>query len=243
MPTPKKTPVNRRNFLEGAAAGAAAFVAPAEAVAGSAQAPAPVADEAQGKPVSGFMVDVIKPLGIEVLFAMPGGSFGHLHESVINYGNNENPEFYTCMHEESSAAMACGYAKIEGKPALIAAHGTVGLQHAAMNIYEAFCDRGPLLAILGSPADAARRSGEVAWVHAVHDACAMIRDYTKCDDGPASLGHFAESTVRASKIAMTPPYGPVAIVADQVLQSSPVPRNAPRIPELSLASPGSARSV
>src|SRR5436853_7943164 len=88
-------------------------------------------------------------------FAMPGGSFGDLHESVINYGNNEKPEFYTCMHEETSAAMACGYAKIEHKPALICAHGTDGLQHATMNIYEAWCDRVPLLASMGNSADAA----------------------------------------------------------------------------------------
>src|SRR5262245_48941689 len=239
MQKSKKTSVNRRNFLNGAAAGAAAFVAkPAAAAApqAPAQASAPAAEASrEGKPGSDFMVDGIKSLGIEVLFALPGGSFGDLHESIINYGNNEKPEFYTCMHEESSAAMACGYAKIEGKPALIAAHGTVGLQHATMNIYEAWCDRVPLLAMLGNPADAARRGGEVGWVHAVQDTCSIVRDYTKWDDSPASLSHFAESTVRGYKIAMTPPYGPVAIVADQELQGSPVPRNAPRIPKLSMA--------
>ena len=185
------------------------------------------------------MVDVIKSLGIEVLFAMPGGSFGDLHESVINYGNNEKPEFYTCMHEETSAAMACGYAKIEHKPALIAAHGTVGLQHATMNIYEAWCDRVPLIAVLGNPADAARRGGEIGWIHAVQDTCAIVRDYTKWDDNPMSLSHFAESTVRAYKIAMTPPYGPVAIVADQELQGNPVPAQAQRIPKLSMPTPPS----
>jgi thiamine pyrophosphate-dependent acetolactate synthase large subunit-like protein len=241
MQKPKKASVNRRNFLKGAAAGAAAFVAQPATAAAQAPAPAQAAATAEGagegKPGSDFMVDVIKSLGIEVLFAMPGGSFGDLHESVINYGNNEKPEFYTCMHEESSAAMACGYAKIEGKPALICAHGTVGLQHATMNIYEAWCDRVPLIAILGNSADAARRGGDVGWVHSVQDTCAIIRDYTKWDDSPASLSHFAESTVRAYKIAMTPPYGPVAIVADQELQGSPVPRNAPRVPKLSMASP------
>ena len=204
MEKPKKQSVDRRNFLKGAAAGAAAFVAhPAAAAAAPVvkpePAPAPVqaAAEAEGKPGSDFMVDVIKSLGIEVLFAMPGGSFGDFHESIINYGNNEKPEFYTCMHEETSAAMACGYAKIEHKPALICAHGTVGLQHATMNIYEAWCDRVPLMAIMGNSSDAARRGGDVGWVHSVQDTCAIIRDYTKWDDSPMSLQHFAESTVRA----------------------------------------------
>jgi len=34
--------------------------------------------------------------------------------------------------------MAHGYAKIEGKPLMVMAHGTVGLQHASMAIYNAF---------------------------------------------------------------------------------------------------------
>ena len=90
------------------------------------------------------MLDVFKSIGFEYLFANPGGSFGGLHESVINYGNNKDPEFITCMYEESSVAMAHGYAKVEGKPVLTMAHGTVGLQHAAMALYNAWCDRVPI---------------------------------------------------------------------------------------------------
>src|SRR4029077_12746570 len=89
---------------------------------------------------SDFMVDILKALGIEYVCAVAGSSFRALHESVINYGGNKNPEFLSCCHEESSVAMAHGYAKIEGKPLCIFAHGTVGLQHAAMAIYNAYCD-------------------------------------------------------------------------------------------------------
>ena len=42
----------------------------------------------------------------------------------------------------------------------------------------------------------------------------MVRDFMKWDDTPVSLPHFAESAVRAYKIAMTPPMGPVVLVAD-----------------------------
>ncbi len=86
------------------------------------------------RPGSDFMVDVIKSLGVEYVAANPGSSFRSLQESIINYGGNANPEFITCMHEESSAAMAHGYAKAAGKPMGILAHGTVGLQHASMGI-------------------------------------------------------------------------------------------------------------
>jgi thiamine pyrophosphate-dependent acetolactate synthase large subunit-like protein len=72
------------------------------------------------------MVDVIKSLGFEYVAANPGSSFRGLHESIINYGGNKSPELLTCCHEESSVAMAHGYAKIEGKPMMVMAHGTVG---------------------------------------------------------------------------------------------------------------------
>ncbi len=135
--------------------------------------------------------------------------------------------------------MAHGYAKIEGKPLLVMAHGTVGLQHASMAIYNAYADRVPVYIMLGNIQDVGWRRSDVEWAHSVQDAASMVRDYTKWDDAPVSLGHFAESAVRAYKIAMTPPMEPVVIVADAVLQEEPVPEADRRlqIPKLTLASP------
>jgi thiamine pyrophosphate-dependent acetolactate synthase large subunit-like protein len=167
------------------------------------------------------MVDVIKSLGFEYVCANPGSSFRGLQESIINYGGNRSPEYITNCHEESSVAMGHGYFKAEGKPMAVLAHGTVGLQHAAMAIYNAWCDRVPVYVIIGNYVDAAiRRPAE--WYHGVQDAAAMVRDYTKWDDQPASLTHFGESAVRAYKIAMTPPMAPVVISVDAELQESPL---------------------
>ena len=127
------------------------------------------------KPGSDFMLDVIRSLGIEYCAANPGSSFRGIHESILNYGNNRNPELLTCLHEESSAAMAHGYAKIEGKPMMIMVHGTVGLQHASMAIYNAYCDRVPLLIVAGNIADLNYRRGNAEWVHSVQDVAAMVR--------------------------------------------------------------------
>jgi len=168
------------------------------------------------------MVDVIKSLDIEYFCSNPGSSFRALHESVINYGSNTKPEFITCCHEESSVGMAHGYAKIEGKPLGVLAHGTVGLQHASMAIFNAYCDRVPMYIIVGNTIDATMRRPGVEWVHSVQDAAAMVRDYIKWDDLPISLQHFAESAVRAYKITMTPPMGPVLLVADSELQERPI---------------------
>ena len=194
---------------------------------------------------SDFMVDVIKSLGFEDICANPGSSFRGLHESVINYGGNEKPELITCCHEESSVAMGHGYFKVEGKPLAVMAHGTVGLQHAAMAIYNAWCDRVPVYIILGNYADAATRRG-AEWYHGAQDVAAMVRDYTKWDDTPWSLGHFAESAVRAYRIGMTPPMAPVVIVADGPLQEDGIKdRSQLSIPKLTMptAPQGDAAAV
>ena len=249
----------RRQFLKrGAFAGAAALatssgIAKAESPAQQAAAPrgatpvrtmtaeaTPPADvdvlttESSG---SDFMVDVIKSLGFEYVCANPGSSFRGLHESVINYGGNRAPELVTCCHEESAVAMGHGYFKAEGKPMAVLAHGTVGLQHAAMAIYNAWCDRVPVYIIIGNYNDAAiRRPAE--WYHGVQDAAGLVRDFTKWDDTPWSLTHFAESAVRAYKVALTPPMAPVVLVADGVLQEDPIAdRGKLSIPKLAMPVP------
>jgi acetolactate synthase I/II/III large subunit len=240
----------RRRFLKDAATGAAALVsAPLAGQAPSAQrqsSPVPEAAPAANdvyttdRPGADFMVDVIKSLGFEYVAANPGSSFAALHESIVNYGGNRAPELLTCLHEESSVAMAHGYAKIEGKPMMVMAHGTVGLQHAAMAVYNAYADRVPVYIVLGNILDAQFRRSDPQWAHAVQDCAAMVRDCTKWDDTPASLVHFAESGVRAYKIAMTPPHGPVILVADATMQEEPIPeedRHRLRVPRLAIGSP------
>jgi len=236
-------PVDRRGFLKGAAASAAGLAAAAPPIAFAQQAAlkpetgGAVDVTSNARPGSDFMVDVIKSLGIEYCAANPGSSFRGLQESFINYGKNTNPEWLTCCHEESSVAMAHGYAKIEGKPMMIMAHGTVGLQHASMAIYNAYCDRVPVYIVLGNILDVDYRRGNAEWVHSVQDAAAMVRDYTKWDDTPVSLSHFAESAVRAYKISMTPPYEPVVLVADGTLQEEPITEKNLRIPKLAMSTP------
>jgi acetolactate synthase I/II/III large subunit len=257
MKKSEKSLVDRRKFLKGAAVGGVATLvassgaaaAQQSLVAKSAAAPALPAREADPPPTevdaltadrtgSDVMVDVIKALGFEYVAANPGSSFRALHESLVNYGGNKNPEFLTCCHEESSVAMAQGYAAVEGKPMLVLAHSTVGLQHASMAIYNAWAGKAPVFLMLGNTIDAVERRPGVEWDHSAQDAVAMVRDYTKWDDVPVSLPHFAESAVRAYKIATTPPREPVVLVADSTLQESPVAQNfSLHIPKVTLDAP------
>src|SRR5437762_2911489 len=237
----RKFSPTRRNFLKGAAAaGAATLGASSQAAAETPREPPagrgsllqnPRAETATPPEVdvmttehcgSDFMLDVLRSLDLEYVCANPGSSFRALHESVINYGGNQKPEFITCCHEESSIAMAHGYSKIEGKPIAVFAHGTVGLQHAAMGIYNAYCDRVPIFIVVGNTIDAAMRRPGVEWEHSVQDAASIVRDCVKWHDTPISLQHFAESAARAYKITMTPPMEPVVIVADSELQERPI---------------------
>src|SRR5437867_7728732 len=226
---------------QGAAARPAAVVPnSAQLAAEVAPPPAPVDARIIENPGSDFMVDVLKALNLEYVTTNPGSSFEGLHESIINYGGNKSPELLTCCHEESSVAMAHGYAKIEGKPIMVMAHGTVGLQHASMAIYNAYADRVPVFIVIGNVADGPWRRSDVEWTHAVQDAALIVRDYTKWDDSPISFTQFAESAVRAYKIAMTPPMGPVVVVADAVLQEEPLSqedRRRLRVPRLSMSAP------
>jgi thiamine pyrophosphate-dependent acetolactate synthase large subunit-like protein len=252
MPKQDSRPaLSRRNFLSTvAAAGAAtavtdlnnsAIAAPAPTAAepakpsalrpsakmaaaetGIPEAPA----HAPGSPTSDFMVDVIKSFDIDYVAANPADSFRGLHESLLTYGGNKKPEFLTSMHEESSVAMAHGYFKIAGKPMLVLCHGTVGIQHASMSIYNAWCDHVPIVIIGGNDLDANKRPPLVPTYHSAQDIGAMVRDFVKWDDTPISAPHFAESFVRAYKLAMTPPYEPVMLAVDAGLQEEALENRA-----------------
>ena len=236
-----KPAIGRRNFLKGATlAGAAALAAPPSAGAVpagpqpklkaalpgplqiAADTQAPNKDPATQTTSGGdFMVDVFKTLDMDYLAMNCASSFRGLHEAIIN-GKDINPEILTCPHEEIAVAMAHGYAKIEGKPMAMICHGVVGLQHATMAMYNAWCDRVPVYVMGGNIVEANKRMPGAEWVHSAIDIGAITRDFTKWDDQPTSLQHFAESAVRAYKIAMTPPMGPVLLSLDAELQEHPI---------------------
>ena len=251
MEDDKKPGLDRRDFLKVAAAsaGAAAGTVLAQSPEAARQEKAPAGGEKKKKekphpgdivierPGSDFMMDVIKTLDLEYMTTNPGSSFRSLHESLVNYGGNRKPELLTCTHEEVAVAIAHGYAKAAGKPMGALIHGSVGTQHAAMAIYNAWVDRVPMMIFTGNGLDAAKRRPGTEWNHSVQDPALLVRDFLKWDDYPMSLQHFAESTVRAYKIATTPPMEPVLINADIDLQEEEIHEENLRIPKLTRSRP------
>jgi acetolactate synthase I/II/III large subunit len=220
--------VNRRSFLKGTAAAAGAVVAAASAVTQAAEATSkPAAEKAPSKlpsetfithPGSDFMADVLKAAGMKYLAINPAAGFRSLQESIINHLGNKNPEILTCLHEEIATAMAHGYAKASGTPMGVMFHGTVGLQHASMAIYNAWVDRVPMMLFAGNGLRSDTRRPGVEWNHSVQDPAGLVRDFIKWDDQPISLQSFAESTMRALQYTMTAPQEPVMVTCDMDIQ-------------------------
>ncbi len=235
--------VDRRNFLKGAAAGAAGAASAIVAGTGSAQQTAPARPavarptEADARadfvppeprvgaqfiqhPASDYMVDVLKALDFDYVAVNPGSAFEGLHESLINHGGNRKPEILTVLHEEAGAAIAHGYAKAAGKPMMTLMHGTVGLLHASMGLFQAWCDRVPVFAIVGH---ARNPTSVVNRPHSAQDMGAIVRDFMKMDDEPTNLDVFADIAMRAYTIGRTPPMGPTLLVVDSGLQEESIP--------------------
>ena len=175
------------------------------------------------RPGSDLMVDAIKSVGIELVMANPGSSFEGLQESIVNHGKNDM-ELITALHEESSVAAAHGYAKAEGKPMAVLLHGTVGITHAAMAIYNAYCDRAPILMIAGLDYD-----GPIP-AHNATDLGALVRGYTKWDAQPRTLTEGIAAIQRAYQIAITPPMAPVMVTLSADLQKEETAGRAIHVP-------------
>ncbi len=177
---------------------------------------------------SDVIVDLLKGFGVEYVALNPGATFRGLHDSLVNYGGNHMPEIITCTHEEITVAMAHGYARAKGKPMAAAVHNIVGLQHASMAMYNAWCDRLPVIVMGGTgPMDTARRRPWIDWVHTALVQGNMVRDFVKWDDQPGSVAAVPDSFIRAYRLATTDPMGPVYICYDGDVQEVKLNGNIP----------------
>lgn len=168
---------------------------------------------------SDFIVDILQQYDLPYAAFNPGASFRGIHDSLVNYLGNKSPEFIECMHEEISVAIAHGYARSTGKPMAAILHNVVGLQHATMAIYNAWCDRIPIILLGGTgPMSYTKRRPGSDWVHTALVQGNLIRDFVKWDDQPDDLDSTPESFARAYQTAMTHPQGPVYICYDAQIQ-------------------------
>lgn len=183
----------------------------------------PVAERPKMEWGSDAIAEVLNQLDLPFISLTPGASYRGVHDSLVNYLGNTKPEMILCLHEEHAVAVAHGYAKVTGKPMAVALHSNVGLMHATMAIFNAFCDRMPMV-ILGAtgPLDASERRPWIDWIHTASDQAALIRQYCKWDDQPGSISAAANSIARADMITRSYPSAPTYVCLDAGLQEEQI---------------------
>ena len=181
---------------------------------------------------SDALAELLSRLDLPYIALVPGSSYRGLHDSLVNYNGNRDPQLLVCLHEEHAVAIAHGYAKVTGRPLAVAVHSNVGLMHASMAIYNAYCDRVPMLVIGATgPVDAARRRPWIDWIHTSGDQGALIRPYCKWDDQPGSVDAALDSLARADSVTRQAPSAPVYVCLDVSLQEQPLTA-PPAIPDV-----------
>jgi thiamine pyrophosphate-dependent acetolactate synthase large subunit-like protein len=185
---------------------------------------------------SDLVVDLLAALDVPYVPLNPGSSFRGLHDSLVNHGGNTAPQVLLCLHEEIAVALAHGWSKATGRLGVAAIHDLVGLMHASMSVYDAFCDRTPLLLLGGSgPADPAQRR-PIDWIHSATTQAQLVRDYTVWDAEPMTPGAFVADVVRARQRALSAPRGPAYVSLDAGVQEAPLTAPVP-LPDLSRHAP------
>ena len=158
---------------------------------------------------------MLKAYGYPYVSANIGSSFRGIWDSLVNHGGGQAPVPVSVTHEEIGVAMAHGYFKASGRPMAVLVHNLVGLQHATMAIYNAWCDRVPIL-VLGAtgPMGTEARRPWIDWIHTADPPNALVRDYVKWDDFPRSVESVPESMIRAQTLMTTEPQAPVFLCFD-----------------------------
>ena len=98
---------------------------------------------------SDVAAEMTRRLNLKYIALVPGASYRGFHDSIVNYLGNERPQMLLCLHEESAVAIAHGYARASGRMMGVVLHSNVGLMHGSMAIFNAWCDRVPML-VLGA---------------------------------------------------------------------------------------------
>jgi thiamine pyrophosphate-dependent acetolactate synthase large subunit-like protein len=168
---------------------------------------------------SDVAAEMLRRLDIKYVAVNPGASYRGFHDSLVNYLGNETPRMLLCLHEDHVVAIAHGYAKVTDQPMACVLHSNVGLMHGLMAIFNAWCDRMPILALGATgPVAADKRRPWIDWIHTSKDQGALLRNFTKWDDEPRSAQAIVEGMLKAYQMATTAPFGPVYVCLDAGLQ-------------------------
>ncbi|MFF0038999.1 thiamine pyrophosphate-binding protein [Streptomyces mirabilis] len=182
---------------------------------------------------SDLVVEFLHQQGIDKVAFNPGASFRGVHDSLVHADNAEiAPEIVMTCHEEIAVAVAHGYHKASGRHMGVFVHANVGLLHASMAVFNAWCDRVPLFVLGGNgPVDAGKRRPWIDWIHTSQNIESVVKDYVKWCDQPLGQRATVESLYRAFKLMNTPMQAPVFVALDFDVQEQPLEDGVRLLPE------------
>lgn len=205
----------------------------------SPESPSALPEDRTAEYVSDRLVDLLRVLGCRYIPLNPGSSFRGFHDSLINYGGNRDPQVLLCLHEEVAVSVAHGYAKATGEVAVAAVHDLVGLMHASMAVYDAWCDRAPVLLLGGGGPAVADARRPIDWLHSATVQAQLVRDYVKWDSEPVDPHDLLDAVARAHSLAACAPTGPVYVTLDADVQERTLPGGGLPLPDGRLHRPPS----
>ncbi|HEV2687145.1 MAG TPA: thiamine pyrophosphate-binding protein, partial [Bryobacteraceae bacterium] len=148
-----------------------------------------------------LLAEQLREAGVEYLFLGNGTGVSPLCDAAID---RPDMKIILAVHEALCVAMADGYSRASGKTGFTM-FSRVAVSHSAMNMYNAMKDRAPLVIATDhiESANSGRDSHED-----LDDTLEPVKQYTKWRWNVDSAARIPEWTMKAFKLASTPPGGP-----------------------------------
>jgi len=140
--------------------------------------------------------------GVRFIFGNPGSTETPFLDALVEY---PELEYVLGLHESAVVAMADGYARATGRPAVVSIHAAPGTANALSSLYNALRDRTPMVVMAGQqPQRVLVQDPPLAG-----DTVAMARPVVKWSRELSNAAELPVVLRRAFSIARFPPRGPV----------------------------------
>src|SRR5262245_38964334 len=176
--------------------------APAASVAAAATGPV---KPFQGTGGAAFAEQLIAS-GVKYVFGNSASEDAEFYEALVD---RPQLKYILTPHEGPGAAMAAGYIKASGEPAIVMQAGSVGMMNAMGQIFNAHKEQTPLV-VYSYRTDQSRRAGRDGFEEVLNQE-QIVQPMTKYTWLARRADMIPETVRRAFKAAWTPPYGPAYI--------------------------------
>lgn len=175
-----------------------------------------MSDLIQPKNLGEAMLLRLKQLGVDFFFANPGTEFVSVIQAFQSLKETAVPKPTLAAHEFQAISMAYGSYLATQRPQAVMTHANVGAANALIGLIGAARMNIPIIFIAGMTSFSERgttgaRNKLIHWSQDARDAAGLYREYVKWDVEVQDASTLYDVLDRAYAIAMTPPYGPVAI--------------------------------